>query len=67
MAEYEACAMGHQVKALRVFDDSTLVIYQLHGEWETCDVKLIPYHNYVMEMCEQFDKITFHYIPRNEN
>ncbi|RDX65113.1 hypothetical protein CR513_56247, partial [Mucuna pruriens] len=38
MAEYEACAMGimmaikHQVKELKVFDDSTLVIYQLHEE-----------------------------------
>ncbi|RDX66414.1 putative protein K02A2.6, partial [Mucuna pruriens] len=38
MAEYEACAMGitmaieHQVKTLRVFGDSTLVIYQLRGE-----------------------------------
>ncbi|RDX85142.1 hypothetical protein CR513_33699, partial [Mucuna pruriens] len=41
MAEYEACTMGltmalkHQVKKLKVFGDSTLVIYQLHGEWET--------------------------------
>ncbi|RDX91296.1 hypothetical protein CR513_26744, partial [Mucuna pruriens] len=37
MAEYEACAMGimmaleHQVKKLKVFGDSALVIYQLHG------------------------------------
>ncbi|RDX75795.1 hypothetical protein CR513_44277, partial [Mucuna pruriens] len=56
-------AIEHQVKTFRVFDDSALVIYQLCEEWETHDTKLIPYHNYVMEMSEQFDKITFHYIP----
>ncbi|RDY02543.1 hypothetical protein CR513_13972, partial [Mucuna pruriens] len=38
MVEYEACAveitmaLEHQVKELKVFDDSTLVIYQLRGE-----------------------------------
>ncbi|RDX75788.1 hypothetical protein CR513_44290, partial [Mucuna pruriens] len=65
MAKYEACAMGitmaieHQVKMLRVFGDS--------AEWKTHDAKLIPYHNYVMEMSEQFEKITFHYVPQDEN
>ncbi|RDX63077.1 hypothetical protein CR513_58534, partial [Mucuna pruriens] len=73
MAKYKAYTMGitmaieHQVKVLRVVNDSTLVIYQVHGKWETCDAKLIPYHNYVMEMSEQFNKITFHYVPRDEN
>ncbi|RDY06881.1 Retrovirus-related Pol polyprotein from transposon 17.6, partial [Mucuna pruriens] len=43
MVEYEACAMGiimaieHQVKQLKVFGDSALVIYQLRREWETRD------------------------------
>ncbi|RDY00951.1 Retrovirus-related Pol polyprotein, partial [Mucuna pruriens] len=50
MAKYEAYAMGitmaikHQVSRLKVFDDSTLMIYQLHREWETRDAKLVPYH-----------------------
>ncbi|RDX92471.1 Retrovirus-related Pol polyprotein from transposon 17.6, partial [Mucuna pruriens] len=41
MTEYEACTMGlmmaleHQVKKLKVFKDSALVIFQLRGEWET--------------------------------
>ncbi|RDY11065.1 hypothetical protein CR513_04323, partial [Mucuna pruriens] len=41
MADYEACTIGllmaleHQVKRLKVFGDSALVIYQLRGEWET--------------------------------
>ncbi|RDX68610.1 hypothetical protein CR513_52374, partial [Mucuna pruriens] len=73
MAEYEACIAGvlmaveHQVKKLKVFGDFALVIYQLRGEWETRDPKLIPCHNYIKEMSECFDRITFHYIPWDEN
>ncbi|RDX82521.1 Retrovirus-related Pol polyprotein, partial [Mucuna pruriens] len=73
MVEYEAFTMGlsmaleHQVKRLRVYGDSALVIYQLYGEWETRDIKLIPYHNYVKEMIEAFDVITFHHVTHDEN
>ncbi|RDY12184.1 Retrovirus-related Pol polyprotein from transposon 17.6, partial [Mucuna pruriens] len=73
MAEYEACAMGitmaleHQVKKLKVFGDSALVIYQLRGKWEMRDTKLIPYYSHVKEMSELFNKITFYYIPQEEN
>ncbi|RDX85922.1 rnhA, partial [Mucuna pruriens] len=69
MAKYEACALGimmaldHQVKRLKVCGDSALVIYQLHGEWETRDAKLIPYRAHVKEMLEHFDK----HILREEN
>ncbi|RDX83099.1 hypothetical protein CR513_36015, partial [Mucuna pruriens] len=71
--EYEACTMGllmaleHQVKRLKVLEDSTLVIYQLRGEWETRDTKLIPYHNHVKEIMEAFDGVTFHHVPQEEN
>ncbi|RDY07278.1 rnhA, partial [Mucuna pruriens] len=73
MAEYEACTMGllmaleHQVKKLNVFCDSTLVIYQLCGEWETWDAKLVPYHDHIKEIVEAFDAVTFHHVPREEN
>ncbi|RDX71483.1 hypothetical protein CR513_49164, partial [Mucuna pruriens] len=73
MAKYEAYAMGiimalhHQIKKLKIFDDSALVIYQLRGEWETRDTKLIPYYDHKMAMGEQFDEILFHYIPRDKN
>ena len=49
IAEYEACAMGieaalsYQIGFLDIYGDSALVIYQLRGEWETRDPKLIPY------------------------
>ncbi|RDX64289.1 hypothetical protein CR513_57175, partial [Mucuna pruriens] len=40
-------ALEQQVKQLKVYDDSALVIYQLHGEWEMRDAKLILYHNHI--------------------
>ena len=49
MTEYEACVLGLQaaiekkIKSLNVYGDSTLVICQLKGEWETRDSKLVPY------------------------
>ncbi|RDX77760.1 hypothetical protein CR513_42057, partial [Mucuna pruriens] len=72
MAEYEVCAMGitmaieHQVKWLKVFGNLALVIYQLRGEWETRKPKLILYHSHMTAMGEQFDEISFHYVPRDE-
>ncbi|RDY10320.1 rnhA, partial [Mucuna pruriens] len=73
MAKYEACAMGitmaieHKIKKLKVFGDSALVIYQLCREWETRDVKLVPYHAHIMTLSDHFDEISFHYVPRDEN
>ncbi|RDX68017.1 hypothetical protein CR513_53039, partial [Mucuna pruriens] len=48
-------ALEHHVEKLKVFDDSALVIYQLHREWETRDAKLIPYHDHIKEIIESFD------------
>ncbi|XP_040950910.1 uncharacterized protein [Gossypium hirsutum] len=73
MAEYETCIMGicvaidRKIKVLEVYGDSTWVIYQLKGEWETRDPKLISYRKLVLELIEQFDDITFFYLPRDEN
>ncbi|XP_052490763.1 uncharacterized protein LOC128043012 [Gossypium raimondii] len=59
MAEYEACIMGiraaieHKIK--------------LKGEWETRDPKLISYQRLVLELIEEFDDVTFFYLPRDEN
>ncbi|KAA3467562.1 hypothetical protein EPI10_002566 [Gossypium australe] len=58
MTEYEACIMGiyaaieHKIKVLEVYEDYTLVIYQLKDECDTRD---------------QFDDITFYYLSRDEN
>ncbi|KAG8497186.1 hypothetical protein CXB51_008441 [Gossypium anomalum] len=73
MAEYEACIMGiraakeQKIRTLEVYGDSALVIYQLRGEWETRDPKLINYRKVVLELLEEFDNITFNYLRRDEN
>ncbi|XP_039058489.1 uncharacterized protein LOC120202073 [Hibiscus syriacus] len=49
MAEDEACIMGikvaieRMIKTLKIYRDSSLVVYQLRGEWETKDSKLVEY------------------------
>ncbi|KAK5813415.1 hypothetical protein PVK06_028865 [Gossypium arboreum] len=69
MAEYEACIMGirtaidREIKVLEVYGDSALVIYQLKSEWETRDPKLINYRKLIPELIEEFEDITFHYLP----
>ncbi|KAA3479217.1 RNA-directed DNA polymerase (Reverse transcriptase), Ribonuclease H [Gossypium australe] len=71
--EYEACIMGlraaieREIKLLEVYGDSVLLIYQPKGEWETRDPKLINYQKIVMGLIEEFDSITFNYLPREEN
>ncbi|KAA3464082.1 reverse transcriptase [Gossypium australe] len=73
MAEYEACIMGiraaieRKIRVLEVYGDSALVIYQLKGEWETRDSKLLDYRKIVLGLIEEFDHITFNYLPRDEN
>ena len=65
VVEYEACIMDLQaavdtkVKELEAYEDSTLVIYQLRGEWQTRDSRLILYHKHIIEMIKQFTKINF--------
>ena len=65
--EYEACIIGiraaieRKIKVLEVYGGSALVIYQLKGEWETRDPKLINYRNPVLELIKEFDDIVFNY------
>ncbi|XP_050897180.1 uncharacterized protein LOC127103998 [Lathyrus oleraceus] len=54
MAEYETCMLGLEeaidlrIKFLEVYGDSTLVIHQIIGDWETRHANLIPYRDYVL-------------------
>ncbi|XP_070008631.1 uncharacterized protein [Nicotiana sylvestris] len=72
-AEYEACIMGinmtidQDVKELLIMGDSDLIIQQAQGEWETRDVKLIPYRQHVEYLSKRFKSIEFRYIPRCHN
>ncbi|KAE8733240.1 Detected protein of unknown function [Hibiscus syriacus] len=73
MAEYEACAMGlkaaieRKIKCLKIYGDSSLVVYQLRGEWETKDPKLLEYRNFILELVKEFERVSFNYLPREEN
>ncbi|XP_039167409.1 uncharacterized protein LOC120292918 [Eucalyptus grandis] len=73
IAEYEACivglqaAIGMEVSKAKVFGDSALIILQTVGEWETRDAKLVPYHDYLEELVEEFQDISFEYLPRIRN
>ncbi|XP_070014360.1 uncharacterized protein [Nicotiana sylvestris] len=59
-AEYEACIMGinmaidQNVEELLIMRDSDLIIRQAQGEWETRDVKLVPYKKHVEDLSKQF-------------
>ena len=73
MAEYEACIMGLEecidlrIKHLDVYGDSTLVVNQIKGEWETNQPGLIPYRDYARRISTFFTEVDFHHIPRDEN
>ena len=72
-AEYEACIMGLEeaidlrIKYLDVYEDSSLVINQIKGEWDTRQPGLIPYKDYARRLLPFFDKVEFHCIPWEEN
>ncbi|PKI37198.1 hypothetical protein CRG98_042411 [Punica granatum] len=73
VAEYEACILGLQaaidfkVKELEVFGDSMLIIFQTLGQWKTKDAKLVPYHDYLEKLTENFEDISFTYTLRMTN
>ncbi|XP_017624990.2 uncharacterized protein LOC108468621 [Gossypium arboreum] len=60
-------AIERKIKSLEVYGDSALIIYQLRGECETRDSKLINYRRLVLGLVEEFDDITFNYLQRDEN
>nr|XP_016495427.1 PREDICTED: uncharacterized protein Mb2253c-like [Nicotiana tabacum] len=72
-AEYEACTMGmnmainQDVKELLIMGDSNLIIRHAQGEWETRDIKLLPYRKHVEDLSRRFRLVQFRYIPRCHN
>ncbi|KAJ9159696.1 hypothetical protein P3X46_025177 [Hevea brasiliensis] len=70
---YEACVMGLQaaikmkIRKLEVYGDSALIIYQVKGEWQTKDPKLIPYQKYLLELIKEFEEISFTHLSRDKN
>ena len=52
---------------MQVFGDSALVIYQLKGEWQTRDAKLIHYGNLISKLKKKFNAISVQHLQREEN
>ncbi|XP_048133083.1 uncharacterized protein LOC125314571 [Rhodamnia argentea] len=62
-----ACAVEMKIRRLQVYGDSALIILQIEGKWKTRDPKLIPYHEFLEDIIEEFDEIAFEYLPRAQN
>nr|XP_009780408.1 PREDICTED: uncharacterized protein LOC104229451 [Nicotiana sylvestris] len=60
-------AINIKVHELLVMRDSDLLIRQAQGDWETRDIKLIPYRQCVEDLSKRFKSIKFRYIPRFHN
>ncbi|XP_052479589.1 uncharacterized protein LOC128034789 [Gossypium raimondii] len=56
-----------KIKILKVYGDSALVIYQIRGDWEVRDSKLIKYCDLVAELVKGFKEMTFNYLSQEEN
>ncbi|XP_075095095.1 uncharacterized protein LOC142173410 [Nicotiana tabacum] len=60
-------AINLNVHELLVMGYSDLLIRQAQGDWETRDIKLIPYRQCVEDLSKRFKSIEFKYIPRFHN
>ncbi|KAF3627695.1 putative protein-tyrosine sulfotransferase-like isoform X1 [Capsicum annuum] len=60
-------AINLNVRKLVVLGDSDLLIRQIQGEWETRDIKFIPYKQCLEDLSKRFKSIEFRYIPRFHN
>ncbi|XP_021673527.2 uncharacterized protein LOC110659788 [Hevea brasiliensis] len=73
VAKYEACmsslqaAIEMKIKKLKVYGDSALIIYQVKGEWQTKDPKLVPHQKYLLELIQKFEEISFTHLGRDKN
>ncbi|XP_070050374.1 uncharacterized protein [Nicotiana tomentosiformis] len=73
MKKYEACileirlAVGINIKEILIIGDSDLPIHHVRGEWTTKNVKILPYKHCVKELCKNFTKVEFKYVPKIQN
>jgi len=72
-AEYEACLYGLRaaieldIKTLKVYGDSSLIINQASGNWEMKSDNLRPYLQKIEELILKFKDIEFIHLPREDN
>ena len=60
-------ALEHKAQKLRVHGDAMLVISQVNGDWKTKDPKLVPCHECLLRLIEEFRSINFTYMNRVKN
>ncbi|XP_043717507.1 uncharacterized protein LOC122665423 [Telopea speciosissima] len=59
--------MALEIKKLRVYGDSSIMIYQTQGKLKTNDEKLKPYQEHLEGIIKNLKEITFEYLPRVNN
>jgi len=55
------------VQDVLVLGDSDLLVHQIQGEWETRDLKLIPYRQCLHDLSKRFRSVEFRHILRVHN
>jgi ribonuclease HI len=60
-------ATAHGCRELEVRGDSQLVIKQISGQYRVKSDKLIPLFNEAKKRCDNFEKIDFKWIKREDN
>ncbi|XP_069151951.1 uncharacterized protein [Solanum lycopersicum] len=60
-------AIDMNVYKLLVIGDSDLLIHWVRGEWAVKNPKIIPYVQYMQNLCKMFRKIEFRHTPRIHN
>ncbi|XP_070015495.1 uncharacterized protein [Nicotiana sylvestris] len=60
-------AVDMGVQEVLVLGDLDLLVYEIQGEWETLDLKLIPYWQCLHDLCQRFQSIEVRHILRIHN
>ncbi|PKU83999.1 hypothetical protein MA16_Dca006474 [Dendrobium catenatum] len=72
-AEYKALITGlelvilMEIKEIKIFGDSQLVINQITGTYKVLNPKLLKFHQYTIHLLEQIPIVTMYRIPSGSN
>ncbi|KAI0499574.1 hypothetical protein KFK09_017780 [Dendrobium nobile] len=72
-AEYEALITGlelailMEIKEIKIFGDSQLVINQVARTYKVLNPNLLRYHQYTLHLLEQIPTATLYRVPRGSN
>jgi ribonuclease HI len=73
VAEYQGLlhalrwALRHDVKRVRIFSDSELVVRQINGEYRVKHADLLPLYREAAALLERFAEATLSHVPREQN